>query len=123
MTGCIVSRYEQFETSPETIEQEFRPADCEYRQRDIRRINYSIDTVLNVRGRARVCVRLRNLFFYACSGQRQFSTVSFRGFGLWARVKVLGSVYHNRFPNSNPNIIHNSNRNLTLTQILTPNSF
>ena len=56
------------------------------------------------------------------SGQRQFSTVSFSGFGLWDRVKVLGTVYHNRFPNSNPNPIHNSNRNLTLTQILTPNS-
>ena len=59
----------------------------------------------------------RVFFFYACSGQRQFSTVSFSGFGLW--VKVLGSVYHNRFPNSNPNLIHNSSRNLPLTQILT----
>ena len=66
--------------------------------------------------------RTRNFFFYACSGQRQFSTVSFSGFGLWVRVKVLGSVYHNRFPNSNPNLIHNCSRNLTLTQILTPNS-
>ena len=28
MTGCTVSRYEQFETSPETIEQELRPAVC-----------------------------------------------------------------------------------------------
>ena len=26
MTGCAFSRYEQFETSPETIEQELRPA-------------------------------------------------------------------------------------------------
>ena len=55
----------------------------------------------------------RNFFFYACSGQRQCSTVSFSGFGLWVRVKVLGSVYHNRFPNSNPNLIHNSSRNLS----------
>ena len=62
----------------------------------------------------------RNFFFYACSGQRQFSNVSFSGFGLW--VRVLGSVYHNRFPNSNPNLNHNSNRNITLTPILTPNS-
>ena len=58
----------------------------------------------------------------ACSGQRQFSTVSFSGFGLWVRVMVLGSVYDNRFPNSNPNLNHNSNRNLTITPILTPNS-
>ena len=64
---------------------------------------------------------VRNFFFYACSGQRQCSTVSFSGFGLWVRVRVLGSVYHNRFPNSNPNLNHNSNRNLTLTPILTPN--
>ena len=28
VTGCIVSRHEQFETSPETIEQELRPAVC-----------------------------------------------------------------------------------------------
>ena len=71
------------------------------------------------------CARLmpgRVIFFYACSGQRQFSTVSFSGFGLLVRVKVLGSVYHNCFPDSNPNLIHHSNRNLTLTQILTPNS-
>ena len=43
-----------------------------------------------------------------------------RGFGLWVRVRVLGSDNHNRFPN--PNVNHNSNRNLTLTPILTPNS-
>ena len=64
----------------------------------------------------------RNFFSYACSGQRQFSTVSFSGFGLWVRVRVLGSVYHNRFLNSNPNLNHNSNCNITLTPILTPNS-
>ena len=64
----------------------------------------------------------RNFFSYACSGQRQFSTVSFSGFGLWVRVRILGSDTHNRFPNSNPNLNHNSNRNLTITPILTPNS-
>ena len=64
----------------------------------------------------------RNFFSYACSGQRQFSTVSFSGFGLWVRVRVLGSDNHNSVPNSNPNLNHNSNRNLTLTPILTPNS-
>ena len=36
--GCTVRRYEQLETSPETIEQELRPAVCEYRQTDLRRI-------------------------------------------------------------------------------------
>ena len=64
----------------------------------------------------------RNFFSYACSGQQQFSTVSFSGFGLWVRVRVLGSDNHKRFPNSNPNLNHNSNRNITLTPILTPNS-
>ena len=38
VTGCTVSRYEQFETSLETIGQELRPAVCEHRQTDIRRI-------------------------------------------------------------------------------------
>ena len=37
-----VSRYEQLETSPETIEQELRPAVCEHRQTDIYKENYSI---------------------------------------------------------------------------------
>ena len=48
-------------------------------------------------------------------GMQQFSTVSFSGFGLWVRVRVLGSDNHKRFPNSNPNLNHNSNRNITLT--------
>ena len=34
MTGCTVRRYDQLETSPETIEQELRPAVCECRQTD-----------------------------------------------------------------------------------------
>ena len=34
MTGCTVRRYEQLETSPETIEQELRPAVCEHKQTD-----------------------------------------------------------------------------------------
>ena len=34
--GCTFIRYEQLETSPETIEQELRPAVCE--QTDLRRI-------------------------------------------------------------------------------------
>ena len=64
-----------------------------------------------------------SIFFYACSGQRKFSTVRFySGFGLWVRVGVFGSVYHDRFPNYNPNLNHNHNRNLTLSPILTPNS-
>ena len=46
----------------------------------------------------------------------------FGGFRLWVSVRVLrvlGSVYHNRFPNTNHNLNHNPNRNLTLTTILT----
>ena len=35
MTGCTVIRHEQLYTSPETIEQELRPAVCEHRQTDI----------------------------------------------------------------------------------------
>ena len=37
------SRYEQFEISPETIEQELRPVVCEQRQTDICKASYSID--------------------------------------------------------------------------------
>ncbi len=43
MAGCTVRRYEQLETSPETIEQELRPAVCEHRQTDRRKENYGID--------------------------------------------------------------------------------
>ena len=32
------SRYEHFEISPEAIEQELQPVDCEQRQTDLRRI-------------------------------------------------------------------------------------
>ena len=42
VTGCTSGGYDQFETSPEAIEQELRPAVCERRQ-----ANYSIDTVSN----------------------------------------------------------------------------
>ena len=34
MTGCTVRRYDQLDISPETIEQELRPAVCERRQTD-----------------------------------------------------------------------------------------
>ena len=43
MTGCTAGGYDQLETSPETIEQELRPAVCERRQTDIFKENYSID--------------------------------------------------------------------------------
>ena len=47
MTGYTVRRYDQLETSPETIEQELRPAVCERRQTDrqtdLYMENYSID--------------------------------------------------------------------------------
>ena len=32
------------------------------------------------------------------------------GFGLWVRVKILGSDCNNRFPNTNHNLSHNSLR-------------
>ena len=35
MTGCAFGRYEQFDTSPETIEQELLPAVCLHRQTDL----------------------------------------------------------------------------------------
>ena len=38
MTGCTSGGYDQFETSPEAIEQELRPAVCERRQIDLRQI-------------------------------------------------------------------------------------
>ena len=38
MTGCAFSRYEQFETSPETIDQELRSAVCQHRQTGLRRV-------------------------------------------------------------------------------------
>ena len=37
VTGCTSEGYDQFETSPEAIEQELRPAVCECRQTDLRR--------------------------------------------------------------------------------------
>ena len=48
MTGCTSGGYDQLETSPETIEQELRPAVCERRQTDRLMENYSID---NIKGR------------------------------------------------------------------------
>ena len=43
MTGYAFRRYEQFETSPEAIEQELRPAVCERQQADRFKEHYSID--------------------------------------------------------------------------------
>ena len=43
MTGYTVSRYEQFETSRETIEQELRPGVCYHRQTGRFKENYNID--------------------------------------------------------------------------------
>ena len=43
MRGGTDSRYEQFETSPETIEDELRLAVCKQRQTDRFKENYSID--------------------------------------------------------------------------------
>ena len=38
VTGCTSGGYDQFDTSPEAIEQELRPAVCERRQTDLRQI-------------------------------------------------------------------------------------
>ena len=43
MRGSTSVGYDQFETSPEAIEQELRPAVCERRPTDILKANYSID--------------------------------------------------------------------------------
>ena len=43
MRGRNDSRYEQSETSSDTIEQELRPTVCEQRHRDKSKENYSID--------------------------------------------------------------------------------
>ena len=45
MRGSTSVGYDQFETSPEAIEQELRPAVCERRLTDRLKTNYSIDLV------------------------------------------------------------------------------
>ena len=45
MRGSTLVGYDQFETSPEAIEQELRPAVCERRPTDRLKANYSIDMV------------------------------------------------------------------------------
>ena len=44
--GSTSVGYDQFETSPEAIEQELRPAICERRPTDRLKANYSIDDLL-----------------------------------------------------------------------------
>ena len=51
MRGSTSVGYDQFETSPEAIEQELRPAVCERRLTDRLKTNYSIDDLL--------CTKLR----------------------------------------------------------------
>ena len=43
MRGSTSVGYDQFETSPEAIEQELRPAVCERRPTDRLKANYSIE--------------------------------------------------------------------------------
>ena len=45
MRGSTSVGYDQFETSPEAIEQELRPAVCERRPTDRLKPNYSIDII------------------------------------------------------------------------------
>ena len=47
MRGSTSVGYDQFETSPEAIEQELRPAVCERRLTDRLKTNYSIDIPYN----------------------------------------------------------------------------
>ena len=44
------------------------------------------------------------IFFLHClvPGRGSFQLSS--GFGLWVMVRVVGSVYHNRFPNYDPSL-------------------
>ena len=46
MRGSTSVGYDQFETSPEAIEQELRPAVCERRLTDRLKTNYSIDDAI-----------------------------------------------------------------------------
>ena len=46
MRGSTSVGYDQFETSPEVIEQELRPAVCERRPTDRLKANYSIDIII-----------------------------------------------------------------------------
>ena len=48
MRGSTSVGYDQFETSPEAIEQEWRPAVCERRLTDRLKTNYSIDDIITV---------------------------------------------------------------------------
>ena len=50
MRGSTSVGYDQFETSPEAIEQELRPAVCERRPTDRLKANYSIDDYVLVSG-------------------------------------------------------------------------
>ena len=59
MRGSAFSRYEQFETSPETTEQELRSAVRELLQTDLRRIIVQIIGVLPTLLCATVGVRIR----------------------------------------------------------------
>ena len=55
MRGRNCRRYEQFETSPETIEQELRPAVCEQTATVRFKENYSLDEVFYVFWRCFFC--------------------------------------------------------------------
>ena len=57
MRGSTSVGYDQFETSPEAIEQELRPAVCERRLTDRLKTNYSIDVYHN-----RHCVSCMSVF-------------------------------------------------------------
>ena len=61
------------------------------------------------------CTVRVNFFPINAPGMGRFQLLNLGGFGLWVRVEVLGSDCNNRFPNTNHNLNHNSNDDLTLT--------
>ena len=82
-TGYAFSRYGQFETSPEKIELELRPAVCERRQTDRFKENYSIDgsvfyTVMRL-WMATMAIWRRNKCYYyyvsTCSGAVSYTAI------------------------------------------------
>ena len=68
MRGSTSVGYDQFETSPEAIEQELRPAVCELRLTDRLKTNYSIDTYYRHSLQHRPTCIARRDFVYRSNG-------------------------------------------------------
>ena len=70
--------------------------------------------------RPKTACRTRNFVPINAPGMGRFQLLNLGGFGLWVRVKVLGSDCNTRFPNTNHNLNHNSNDDLTLNSKSNP---